>query len=210
MFRFNNPDALLVLLMAARRLGHDARPRARRSAEVVHGRRRLVGLGFLTKTLQALLVVPAFAPGVPGCSPTPRCAGASPAALVGGAAMVASRRLVGGRRRARAREHAALHRRLPGQLFLELTFGYNGLGRINGDETGASAVGGGGRLGRHRHRPDVQRRHRRPDLLAHPGRPDPARRRALPARPGAAHRPAPRGIRGVGRLAARHRADLLA
>ena len=42
--------------------------------------------------------------------------------------------------------HAALHRRLAEQLAsCELTFGYNGLGRLTGDETGS--VGGGGRGG---------------------------------------------------------------
>src|SRR4029453_2074604 len=60
MFRFNNPDALLVLLMVA---GAYATVRA-----IENGATRwlvlagvLVGFGFLTKMLQALLVVPAYA-----------------------------------------------------------------------------------------------------------------------------------------------------
>src|SRR5260370_14405763 len=60
MFRFNNPDALLVLLMA---VAADARTRA-----IDCGRTRwialagaLLGFGFLTKMLQAFLVLPAFA-----------------------------------------------------------------------------------------------------------------------------------------------------
>jgi len=59
MFRFNNPDALLVLLLVA---GAYAVTRA-----IEDGRTRwlvlagsLVGFGFLTKMLQALLVLPAF------------------------------------------------------------------------------------------------------------------------------------------------------
>ena len=45
--------------------------------------------------------------------------------------------------------------------FLELTFGYNGLGRLNGEETGSVGGGGGGggrQLGRDRLGPDVQLR----------------------------------------------------
>ena len=59
MFRFNNPDALLVLLMA---LGAWATMKS-----IEQGSARwftvvgvLIGLGFLTKALQVLLVVPAF------------------------------------------------------------------------------------------------------------------------------------------------------
>ena len=58
-------------------------------------------------------------------------------------------------------------------------FGYNGFGRLTGNETG-SVGGGGGRLAVGHHRPDppVQRRLRRPDLVAAPGGAAPARRRA--------------------------------
>src|SRR6476661_8458424 len=60
MFRFNNPDALLVLLMTAAayavlRAIQDARFRWLLLAGV------LLGFGFLTKQLQVLLVVPGFA-----------------------------------------------------------------------------------------------------------------------------------------------------
>ena len=60
MFRFNNPDALLTLLMA---LGAWATMKAIEQASpkwmMIVG--VFIGLGFLTKTLQALLVVPFFA-----------------------------------------------------------------------------------------------------------------------------------------------------
>src|SRR6185369_12624296 len=60
MFRFNNPDALLVLLLVA---GAYATVRAIETASTrwlaLTG--VLVGFGFLTKMLQALLVVPVFA-----------------------------------------------------------------------------------------------------------------------------------------------------
>src|SRR5664280_1557791 len=59
MFRYNNPDALLVLLLVA---GAYAVTRATETASArwlaLAG--VLVGFGFLTKALQALLVVPAF------------------------------------------------------------------------------------------------------------------------------------------------------
>ena len=97
--------------------------------------------------------------------------------------------------------------------FLELTFGYNGLGRLSGDETGSVGGGGGGgwrHVGRDRADPDVLLEHRRPDLVAHPERAHPARGRPLAARPSPAHRPAPRGLPRLGRLAPRHDARLLA
>ncbi|MCB0913984.1 MAG: glycosyltransferase family 39 protein, partial [Propionibacteriaceae bacterium] len=70
MFRFNNPDALLTLLMAI------AAYSTLRAVE--SGSRRwvlaigaLIGLAFLTKMLQAFLVVPAFALAYVLAAPTP-------------------------------------------------------------------------------------------------------------------------------------------
>ena len=59
MFRFNNPDAVLVLLMpwAPTRLLR-AQERAPRSGS--SGRGRVDGAGVPAKKLQAFLVVPAF------------------------------------------------------------------------------------------------------------------------------------------------------
>src|SRR3954447_19973235 len=69
MFTFNNPDALLTLLMA---LGAWA---AMKGIEQPSPRCRMVvgvciGLGFLTKTLQALLVVPFFGLAYLNAAPT--------------------------------------------------------------------------------------------------------------------------------------------
>ncbi|MDT0215670.1 glycosyltransferase family 39 protein [Rothia sp. ARF10] len=139
MFRFNNPDALLVLLMA---LGAWATMRS-----IEHGSARwmavagvFIGLGFLTKTLQVLLVVPFFGIAYLVAADTTlrrRIVGA----MTGVAAMVLS-----------AGWWVAVVELVPASMrpyiggsqtnsFLELTFGYNGLGRLNGDETGS--VGGG-------------------------------------------------------------------
>jgi 4-amino-4-deoxy-L-arabinose transferase-like glycosyltransferase len=144
-FRFNNPDALLTLLLVA---GAYAVVRALEDGAtrwlVLAG--ACVGLGFLAKQLQALLVVPAFAlvylaaaPGSLG-----RRLGQLAAA---GAAMVASAgwwvaivELVP----ASARPHIGGSQT---NSILELTFGYNGLGRLTGDETGSVGGGPGGGWG---------------------------------------------------------------
>jgi len=142
MFRFNNPDALLTLLMV---LGAYAALRAieedRFRWYVLTG--VAVGLGFLTKQLQVFLVVPGFALAllVAGSgSFLRRIRGlliAGVAVLVSAGWWVAivellpasSRPYVGGS------QHNS---------FLELTFGYNGLGRITGNESGGLGGLGGG------------------------------------------------------------------
>ncbi|GAB3424736.1 glycosyltransferase family 39 protein [Flindersiella endophytica] len=139
MFRFNNPDALLTLLMT---IGAYATVRA-----VEKGSTRwlvlvgvLVGFGFLTKMLQALLVVPVFAL-VYLIAGQPRLRRRIGQLLLAGLAMVLS-----------AGWWIAIVELVPAQYrpyiggsqnnsILELTLGYNGLGRLTGDETGS--VGGG-------------------------------------------------------------------
>ncbi|MFD8738008.1 ArnT family glycosyltransferase [Streptomyces sp. NPDC059618] len=142
MFRFNNPDAMLALLMTVTvycviRGLEDGRTKWLLWAGVA------VGLAFLTKTLQAFLILPPLAVLYAVCAPVTvrrRFAqlGLSAAAMVvaGGwwVAIVelwpaSSRPYIGGSQN---------------NSFLELTFGYNGLGRINGDETGSVGGGGGG------------------------------------------------------------------
>ena len=103
----------------------------------------LVGFAFLTKMLQAFLVA-ARRSRSSTWSPRPTPLRRRLVQLLAaGAAMVVGRRLVGGARRAvagaaRARTSAARRH----NSILELTFGYNGLGRLTGSETGS--VGGGG------------------------------------------------------------------
>ncbi|MFI0785328.1 glycosyltransferase family 39 protein [Streptomyces lydicus] len=144
MFRFNNPDALLCLLMvcavaAVLRALADGRTKWLVLAGVCFG------LGFLTKTLQAWLILPALAVVYACCAPVAlrRRFGQL---LLAGLAMVVS----GGWWVAIVELWPASSRPYIGgsqhNSFLELTFGYNGLGRINGNETG-SVGGGGGRRG---------------------------------------------------------------
>lgn len=142
MFRFNNPDALLVFLMVAAAW---AMTRA-----VEDGRWRwlmltgaLIGFGFLTKQLQVLLVVPALALTYLIAGP-PKLGKRIAQLFAAGAAMMvaagwwllavelwpaSSRPWIGG-----SHENS----------ILELTLGYNGLGRLNGNERGS--VGPGGEL----------------------------------------------------------------
>lgn len=142
MFRFNNPDALLVLLLVgATAATLRALEDPRRAARWLALGGALVGLGFLTKMLQAFLVLPALA-GVYLLAASVPLARRLVHLVVAFAAMVAaggwwvlvvelwpasSRPWIGGSQ---------------DNSILELTLGYNGLGRLNGNEVGS--VGGGG------------------------------------------------------------------
>ena len=140
MFMFNNPDALLTLLMA---LGAWATMKAIEQASpkwmMIVG--VFIGLGFLTKTLQVLLVVPFFGLAYLIAAPT-----TLRRRIVHSLMAVGTMVLSAGWWVAIVELMPASARPYIGgsqtNSFLELTFGYNGLGRLNGDETGS--VGGGG------------------------------------------------------------------
>jgi 4-amino-4-deoxy-L-arabinose transferase-like glycosyltransferase len=143
MFRFNNPDALLVLLLtgAAYALTCAVEKASPRWLALVGV---LVGFAFLTKMLQALLVVPAFALVYLIAAPTglgrriAHLAGAGLALLVAAGWWVAVVELV----------PASMRPYIGGSQtdsVWELIWGYNGLGRLTGEETGS--VGGGGGWG---------------------------------------------------------------
>ncbi|GKQ38565.1 glycosyltransferase family 39 protein [Streptomyces sp. A012304] len=142
MFRFNNPDAMLALLMAVAcylviRALADGRTKWLVWAGVA------IGFAFLAKTLQAFLILPPLAIVYAVCAPVSvkrrfgQLALATVALVVSGGWWVAivelwpasSRPYIGGSQN---------------NSFLELTFGYNGLGRLNGEETGSVGGGGGG------------------------------------------------------------------
>jgi 4-amino-4-deoxy-L-arabinose transferase-like glycosyltransferase len=141
MFRFNNPDALLVLLLMA---GAYAMLRAVESASTrwLLLAWSLVGFGFLTKMLQALLVLPAFALAYVIAAPTGLGRRIRQLVTAGGVFIASagwwvaivelwpksSRPYIGGSQT---------------NSVLELVFGYNGFGRLTGNESGS--VGGGGR-----------------------------------------------------------------
>jgi 4-amino-4-deoxy-L-arabinose transferase-like glycosyltransferase len=141
MFRFNNPDAMLVLLLTG--AGY-AVVRALQSASArwlaLAG--FLVGTGFITKMGQALLVVPALALAYLLAAPT-RLATRLKHLVLSGAALVVG-----------AGWWIALVTLYPGTkpwiggstdgTVLDLAFGYNGLGRLFGSGQGN---GGGGMAG---------------------------------------------------------------
>ncbi|HET7310933.1 MAG TPA: glycosyltransferase family 39 protein [Mycobacteriales bacterium] len=146
MFRFNNPDALLTLLLVAAayamvRALEDARTRW----VVVAG--ACIGFGFLTKMMQAFLVVPGFGAVYLFAAPTTLRRrvlqiGAGLASILVSAgwwiAAVAltpasSRPYIGGS------QHNSI---------IELVLGYNGFGRLTGNETGSVGGGAAGQSGR--------------------------------------------------------------
>jgi 4-amino-4-deoxy-L-arabinose transferase-like glycosyltransferase len=139
MFRFNNPDALLALLLTAAAY---AVLRAIETASVrwmaVAG--VLVGFGFLTKMLQAFIVLPAFGLVYLLAAPASFWRRVGHVTVLGLTTVMAcgwwvaivelwpagSRPYIGGS------QHNSV---------LELVFGYNGFGRLTGNESGS--VGGG-------------------------------------------------------------------
>ncbi|QKV74997.1 glycosyltransferase family 39 protein [Amycolatopsis sp. Hca4] len=141
MFRFNNPDALLVLLLVAGayfvvRATETASPRWLALAGAA------IGFGFLTKMMQAFLVLPAFGLVYLLAAPTSlgrrllHLGGAVVALVVSAGWFIAlvelwptaSRPYIGGSE---------------GDSLLELALGYNGLGRIFGGEGNGGGMGGG-------------------------------------------------------------------
>ena len=141
MFRFNNPDALLVLLMTA------AAYTLVRAIE--NGRTKwlmftglLLGFAFLAKMLQAFLVVPGFAVAYLWAGP-PRLGKRIWQTVLMGAGII-----VGAGWWILAAEFTPAADRpyfggSTNNNILQLAIGYNGLGRITGNETGSIGAGNG-------------------------------------------------------------------
>jgi 4-amino-4-deoxy-L-arabinose transferase-like glycosyltransferase len=142
MFRYDNPDALLVLLLVAAAYA-TTRALERASTRWLALAGAALGFAFLTKMLQALLVLPALALVYLVAAPTPLRRRIGQLLLAGAALVVAggwwvaivelwpasSRPYIGGS---------------TGNSILDLIWGYNGLGRIDG---GGAGPGGGGGAG---------------------------------------------------------------
>ena len=143
MFRFDNPDALLVLLMT---LAGYATVRALERASVrwMVGVGVLVGVAFLTKTLQAMLVVPGFALVHLVAAPTTLGRRVLHVLAAGGALLVSAGWWVAVVELVPASWRPYVGGSQTNSVW-ELIWGYNGLGRLTGDETGS--VGGGGGTG---------------------------------------------------------------
>jgi 4-amino-4-deoxy-L-arabinose transferase-like glycosyltransferase len=140
MFKFDNPDALLALLMTLAAYA-TVRAAERASLRWLVGVGVLIGFAFLTKTLQAMLVVPGFALVYLVAAPTSLGRRVRDL-LVAGAAMV----VAGGWWVAVVELVPASSRPYIGgsqnNSVWNLIWGYNGLGRLTGNEAGS--VGGGG------------------------------------------------------------------
>jgi 4-amino-4-deoxy-L-arabinose transferase-like glycosyltransferase len=143
MFRYDNPDALLVLLLTA---GAYATLRAVESGSTrwLMLASALIGTGFLAKMLQAFVVLPVVVL-VYLFAGRPRLARRIVQLLIAGVTLVvasgwwvaavelwpgSARPYIGGSQT---------------NSLLELIFGYNGFGRLTGNETGS--VGGAGAIG---------------------------------------------------------------
>ena len=143
MFRFNNPDALLTLLLTGAAYATIRAVEAGRTRWLVLAG-TLVGLGFITKMLQAVILMPVL--GLVYLLAGPPGLGRRMVQLVwsGGALVVSAGWWV-----AAVELIPATRRPYVGgstdNSVLNLIFGYNGVGRLNGNETGS--VGGRGIAG---------------------------------------------------------------
>ena len=145
-FRFNNPDALLVLLMTASAYCVQRAIERDRTRWLVFAG-LLLGFGFLAKMMQAFLVLPGFGVAYLWAGPArvrrrlwqvvvfglSVVAGAGWWVVIAQLTPAADRPYFGGS---------------TNNSILELALGYNGLGRLDGTETGSigfnsSSVGGG-------------------------------------------------------------------
>jgi len=139
MFRYNNPDAILTLLVTgALALAYSAARTG--SGWRIAASGALVGLAFLTKTTQSLLVIPAIAIVYLVAAPTslPRrllhLAGAGAAAVVSAGWWVLL---------AETSSAAPFFGQTDTGSFLDYVFGYNGVGRVTGEGMGPNDPFGG-------------------------------------------------------------------
>jgi len=146
MFRFNNPDALLTLLLVAAAY---ALVRALEGARAkwLLAMGALLGFAFLAKMLQVFLVVPGFGLVYLFAAPTTlrrrigQLVASGAAMIVAGGWWIAivalvpasSRPYIGGSQN---------------NSIFNLMFGYNGFGRLTGNEMGSVGGAGGGAAGR--------------------------------------------------------------
>jgi 4-amino-4-deoxy-L-arabinose transferase-like glycosyltransferase len=140
MARYNNPDAILTLLLTGSlALAYSAARSG--SGWRLAGSGVLVGLAFLTKTTQALLVIPAIAVVYLVAAPVSvgrrilHGLGAAGAALVAAGWWVLL---------AETSSSAPYFGQTDTGSFLDYIFGYNGLGRVTGEGVGPGDPFGGG------------------------------------------------------------------
>ena len=170
MFRYNNPDALLALLLTAATYAiMRGLERAQTKWMVLAG--ALIGFGFITKMLQAFLILPVIAVVYLLAAPTGWWRRVWQTFVMGVSVLVAAgwwvaivaltpaadRPYVGGSQN---------------NSILNLIFGYNGFGRLDGSESGSVGGGRGRRkhVGPDRAHPSLQQHVRQHDVVAAPRR----------------------------------------
>lgn len=139
-FRFNNPDALLTLIMTASAYVTIRAMRARQVRWLALTG-ALVGARFLTKQLQVAFIVPAIAVTIVAFGPWPLLTRLRAAGLTAGTALAVAGTWLG----AVALTPAAARPFIGGtrsNSFLELTLGYNGLDRLTGAGSARAAMPG--------------------------------------------------------------------
>lgn len=133
MFRFNDPDALLTLLLAVaayctmRALEKGSTPWLLLAATVL-------GMGFLTKLLEVLVVVPALVLAYLVAAPGPIRRRLGQVAMAGGAVVAVSLSWVAAVMLTPAADRPFIGSTEDNNLF-NLIFGYNGVGRLSGNES---------------------------------------------------------------------------
>jgi len=144
MFRYNNPDALLVLLLCGAAYA-TTRAIDKASTRWLVLAFSLVGLGFITKMMQAFLIVPALAGAYFLASPTTLWARLRQLVAAGAAMLVSAGWWVVVVMAVPAADRPYIGGSQDNSLW-NLIFGYNGFGRLTGNESGS--VGGAGTSGR--------------------------------------------------------------
>jgi len=139
MFRYNNPDAMLAMLLAgALYATMRGLERAQTKWLVLAG--ALIGFGFITKMMQAFLILPVMAVVYLLAAPTGWWRRVWQVAVMGLSVLVAAGWWVAAVVLTPAADRPYVGGSQNNSI-LNLIFGYNGFGRLSGNETGS--VGGG-------------------------------------------------------------------
>jgi 4-amino-4-deoxy-L-arabinose transferase-like glycosyltransferase len=142
MFRFNNPDALLVLLLTAAAYAMTRAIEAGRTKWLVTAG-VLLGFAFLAKMLQAFLVIPGFALAYLWAGPVRLRRRIWQLMLAAVAVVVSAGWWILAAQLTPAADRPYFGGSTDNNV-LQLAIGYNGLGRLDGQETGSIGGGPGG------------------------------------------------------------------
>ncbi|MGD0882364.1 MAG: glycosyltransferase family 39 protein [Acidimicrobiales bacterium] len=143
MFRFDNPDALLALVLTASAYATIRALEAGKTRWIVLAG-ALIGFGFITKMMQAFILMPVLAVVYLVAGPPKLGRRIVQLAYTGIAMVVSAGWWVAAVELTPASDRPYIGGSTDNNLF-NLVFGYNGIGRLSGNETGS--VGGAGAAG---------------------------------------------------------------